>query len=952
MWKSQQRVLSRTEPELGCGIVRETSTSWVEIYFPLKDETRRYGTQAPPIQRYVLTEGQLFYPASGDATQVTKVVEKDGLIHYQTEDDMEYGEWLMDHSIHDQGTLEQLFGGHLSHHQTYELRRDAWKIRGEFNSLQVSGLVGPRVLPLAHQLYISQEVVSRPTPRVLLADEVGLGKTIEAGLIMSALKQRGRSERVLVIVPEALTFQWVHEMFRRFNTLFSVLNSERVDEENSNAFKTNQNCIVAIEWLLKNPDSIDKICAAGFDLLIVDEAHHIRWDYEEPSTKWMIIQKISKECQGILLLTATPRQYGFDTQFGLLNLVDPERYSDFDKFLDESELSSEVAKIAKTLLQNKSIGNKDKDHLKKLFPNDNNLLESLADKQTSYMEVTKALVDRHGTGRVFFRNRRANIEGFPKRLLSPVAIEPTKLYLERFAKIDAKNVDVMELMDLATGRSSDRVTLDHESVDPRVNWISGFINKLDEKEKVLVICSTIESVLRLANHIEETTRLKVAIFHEKLSVIERDQEAAMFADDPKCRVLISSEIGGEGRNFQFASKLIMGDIPRHPDLVEQRIGRLDRIGQGSEIEIYLPYYKNTLEEVLFRWYEDGLKSFTTSWNGTDIFLTEFADELFETMNAHLPSSSVNDILAKEMLDRLVNDTKRHAEFIREENEKSVDLLVDLNSFDQAIGNSLLEKIEEADDNPELEFFIRSMFDHYGVDYEEFDDRGTLLVKADSMKFIEKFPGIEEDENTLITFDRDVALAREEIVFASGDHPIAEGALSLLLDRNEGVASMAKWENSPYGRGLIVEFSIVHEPLGPKDLELGRFLPISTKELQFDHTGKQIAEKRHKKDPSKIIPLGYDDERPSPDILKQIIDPIYSKAQDLINEWTEKALVEAVSSAEVYFNREQGRLSYLAEINKSVSKAELNLFKERASESLACLKDSNARLDGVRIIFTS
>ena len=228
MWKMKQRVLSRTEPELGCGIVRQTSQSWVEIDFPLRNETRKYGSKTAPIQRYTLTIGQHFYPLSGKPSKVTKIIDDNSVLSYQTEDGNKYGEWLMDHNIHDQGTLEQLYGGQISHHNTYELRKEAWSIRSDFYSSAVSGLVGPRVSPLAHQLYIANEVVSRPAPRVLLADEVGLGKTIEAGLIMSALRHRSRAEKIIVVVPEALIFQWVHETARRFNLLFSVLDDDRL----------------------------------------------------------------------------------------------------------------------------------------------------------------------------------------------------------------------------------------------------------------------------------------------------------------------------------------------------------------------------------------------------------------------------------------------------------------------------------------------------------------------------------------------------------------------------------------------------------------------------------------------------------------------------------------------------------------------------------------------------
>ena len=120
-----------------------------------------------------------------------------------------------------------------------------------------------------------------------------------------------------------------------------------------------------------------------------------------------------------------------------------------------------------------------------------------------------------------------------------------------------------------------------------------------------------------------------------------------------------------------------------------------------------------------------------------MFFLMNSQKSFETLKAHLPTSTTESDVSLKMLDQLVHDTQKHAEYIRQENENSVDLLVDLNSYQPEKGEELLDYVEEADDNPTLEFFIRSMFEHYGVDYEEYDD-STLLVKADSMKFIDSF----------------------------------------------------------------------------------------------------------------------------------------------------------------------------------------------------------------------
>ena len=242
-------------------------------------------------------------------------------------------------------------------------------------------------------------------------------------------------------------------------------------------------CIIAMEWLVKSPDNIQKITEAKFDLLVMDEAHHIRWDYEEPSAKWVVAKKISDFCNGVLLLTATPRQYGFDTQFGLLNIVDPDRYSDFDKFLDEAEFSKQVATIAKKLANQVTVPKDIADELSTMFNYDLRLIELLKQPDVTSKEVIKALVDRHGTGRVLFRNRRANIKGFPQRDLIAVPLEPSEQYKKRLNSVNADDAEIMEIMDYATGRSSDRVQLDDEKNDSRLSWITNFIAKETEPQE-------------------------------------------------------------------------------------------------------------------------------------------------------------------------------------------------------------------------------------------------------------------------------------------------------------------------------------------------------------------------------------------------------------------------------------------------------------------------------------
>ena len=950
MWLERQRVISRTEPELGIGLVKGIKHGeWVEIHFPLVGEHRRYGVFGAPIQRFLLQVGQLFYPKSGTPSEIISIIDEDGHVSYQTTSG-KMSEAEMDPRIHDVGTIEALLQGQLSEHTTYELRREAWTIKRSYQNSKAFGFIGPRVHPIAHQLYVTSEVIKRPRPRVLLADEVGLGKTIEAGLILSGLRARGKADRILIVVPEALVFQWVHEMLRRFNFIFSVLDSERRSEDEAthktSAFAHNHLTIVALEWLLKDPESIDEITDNSWDVLVIDEAHHIRWDQENPSLKWKVASELAKASDGLLLLTATPRQYGHDTLFGLLNLVDNERFSDFHSFLEETEISASVAKIAKELVESGKVSAEACSALERMFPHDLDLQNQL-EKQDDVGAIINALVDRHGTGRALFRNRRARIKGFPSRNLKTIPLEPSEGYRSRFAKVKLETWDELKIMDCATGRDTNRFELDSEANDKRFEWIANFINNL-KGEKALIICANRERVIRLSSFITEKTGIYTAVFHEKLSVIDRDQQAARFADDPKCQVLISSEIGGEGRNFQFAHKLIMGDIPRHPDLVEQRIGRLDRIGQKKTIEIYVPYLQGTAEEVLVKWYEEGISAFTKSWNGTDIFLSEFVDPLMAVLK-----NSVKGITKESQaeLNSLIKNTKAFANRVQAENEMSVDVLIDLNSFSEKRGAEILDSVESADDDPAIEFFIRAMLDHYGVEYDDYDERGSIVVHGESLKFIESFPGIESDQDTVMTFSREVALAREDMIFLTGDHPITEATLSLLLDRGEGMASMCKWDHSPFDRGLLVESSWILEALGPRNLELGKYMPIQIKEIQMDHRGKILNEQRHKKDPLKLLPLSWDDQQMTPRDMEKPLKDLLDKAKGTLDGWVQTLKESALENATKELESELERMEYLARVNRSVTSLDVANIRERNNRVLEAIKKSTPRLDAIRIIFT-
>jgi ATP-dependent helicase HepA len=234
------------------------------------------------------------------------------------------------------------------------------------------------------------------------------------------------------------------------------------------------------------------------------------------------------------------------------------------------------------------------------------------------------LVDRHGTGRLMFRNRRSALGGFPKRVVLPAPLPNTPEHRE-FVRLacgeggpragEGPFRSEAELVRFLNGpaayASGDIRGAGGEAgeflrrawrKDPRLDWLVGLLAELGD-DKVLLICSHKSVVFALQEILPTLTAATFAAFHENLTMATRDKNAAYFAQPDGARMLICSEIGSEGRNFQFARHLVLFDLPLDPSVLEQRIGRLDRIGQRHDIRIHVPYERGTAHEALFRWYE-------------------------------------------------------------------------------------------------------------------------------------------------------------------------------------------------------------------------------------------------------------------------------------------------------------------------------------------------------------
>src|SRR5512134_1666870 len=250
------------------------------------------------------------------------------------------------------GLLDRLASGDAGPASAFALRTRVVRLEAMRRADSLGALLSSRVHVLPHQVGAAGRILSDRMPRFVLADEVGLGKTVEAGLVFAGLRQLGIAERVLVVVPEHLAFQWLAELFHKFNALFTLLTPERVASLGGpeGALARSPHAIVAIEALRDDPELAAAAAELPLDLVVVDEAHHL-----EDDALYGAVEPIARASFGLLLLTATPVRLDPREYFRLLALVEPVPSTSLDEFLARLEQHEAYAEIARALLARGSV---------------------------------------------------------------------------------------------------------------------------------------------------------------------------------------------------------------------------------------------------------------------------------------------------------------------------------------------------------------------------------------------------------------------------------------------------------------------------------------------------------------------------------------------------------------------------------------------------------------------
>jgi ATP-dependent helicase HepA len=676
--------------------------------------------------------------------------------------------------------LDALGAGEPGPATAFALRTRVLRLEALRRADSLGALLSSRVHVLPHQVGAAGRVLSDRLPRFVLADEVGLGKTVEAGLVFAGLRQLGLAERVLIVVPEHLAFQWLAELFHKFNALFTLLTPERIAALGGGeaALARSPHAIVSFEALRGDPDLADAAADLPLDLVVVDEAHHLADDALHAA-----IAPICRGGYGVLLLTATPVRLDPREYFRLLSLVEPVPSTTLDEFLARLDQHDAFADVARHLLAGAPVAEA-LSTLRALAPGDE--LFTRTDPVPERLLLLAHLADRYSLSARLIRNRRVKVGAFTAR--------------------------VLRRQDVGAG-------------EKRAKLVELCARLAKDGEKVLVFGHDVDALRELQGGIAGAG-LEALLYDDAPSLEGRDRLVARFRDPEGPMILLSGESGGEGRNFQFASQLVCADLPESPLVLEQRIGRLDRLGQHRPVEIHLVVEPGE-ETFLADLYEKEIGIFDEPVGGLDAVLASLPDELDALRRKR--TEHTREVFRQDLAGRVAAARRAQHEGdplldIRSASLPELGRLVSraFARMGEAVpegagtAGTATEPLEQALVTlsrwleEELEDVTTDVGQRIGmeVDTDQNVHPFEVAFTIGSGMRIEALPGMElpdEPETFLGSFWRETAVARDELQWFATGHKIVEALVGIVRDGDAGRTGALKREWAPRRGGLYVRF---------------------------------------------------------------------------------------------------------------------------------------------------
>lgn len=493
------------------------------------------------------------------------------------------------------------------------LRAARLATHGGFDQLLSLPLVRDMEL-LEHQLRTAKTVLRRMRGRAMLCDEVGLGKTVEAGLVLSELALRGLAHSVLVLVPPSLIEQWQGELRRKFSLDFITHDDEAFRARGAAAWSEVDRVIASFHTAKREPHR-SAILGRSWDLIVVDEAHHFR---NRTTQLWRFASELKK--QFMLLLTATPVQNHLDELFNLVTLLEPGLLSTAKQF--ERRFVDRRDKLTPKNVEQLH------DLLKEVMVR--NRRSTVGLQFTRRWAKTERLALSPGEAELY-RGVTDFVRGRLRSAENPAGLSRTVLITLQMALGSSTEAAAGTLERISESprlpanlREPLKVLADAARRQPSRAKVDRLLARIAEFPDKMVIFTQFRATQQMLAKRLQTAGHELALFHGGLTRMEKEAAVARFRGD--ARLLLTTEAGSEGRNLQFAHAVCNYDLPWNPMKIEQRIGRLSRIGQKHDVHVFNLVAANTLEAAVLHLLDAKLSMFELVIGEIDMILGNLEEE--------------------------------------------------------------------------------------------------------------------------------------------------------------------------------------------------------------------------------------------------------------------------------------------------------------------------------------
>ncbi len=917
-----QRWLSQTEPELGLGLVLKTEADRVTIMFPSTETTRVYTVEGPPLTRVKFSVGDVLKTQEGKNFTVEMIEEKDGTVIYFSK-----GKKIEESRLSDSLTFskpyDRLLNAQVEEKQLYNLRHRALYRRFKTYRAPLRGLLQGRYMARAHQLHVVNQATRFQHPRVLLADEPGMGKTVEAGLILQRLRIFGSAARVLLLAPQQLLWRTELELQRRFEFSFQRLteddfaaktkrkSAKKTKEETPDAFlsgETEEGEEPEELWVSMSLEDFSahrakhakEAAAAGWDAVLVAGAEELKWD-ESGNAAWNGVEAIAESTRSLILLSSEGPEHDPKSHYGRLRLLDPEAFATPRKYsAHRKELDGLEAAVTKLL----SVSSCDKecDALLKPLEKDAKIKELHKLWKEGREEVRDTIIDYlldgQECGRTVFRSTRPRVTGLPVRTVELVAVEAKpevrEGLKEEFKHPQEKPAEPEKGKPKAQPSAADAAL---------ATWLGLIISPPPPPPpapneppppppppppRALVITAS----RARAAAVEKALRSKVDGTVELVTDAPRGDQGVPPA------ATVTGEEDLVGRGFPGYDLVVLWDTPLTVQEARERLFACENCFK-DKLHIIVPFIPDTPQDLTARWLHEGLNAFGSASEGQ----VEAAGEFHKTV--HDIAKRIGVKHNPKLDDELKAAGKKTAAALDAANKKlakHADAFLESVSFRAPAADQVFNRMNSSDEDDSLDVFMNRMFETLGILVETKGPRIIYVKPNPEMSY--HFEAVPK-EGLTFAYHRSVAATREDAILLTWDHPLVAQATDVLLGTPAGNTSYVVWEDERSQIVLLEGIYLAHPRIGEHPKLVSRFMPPTPVRVVLSHEFEDMSSEYTSEVVNKMVRNGRrewirNNARPLHNIIPGMMRALNQRADIRMRELASKAAfqMETVFAADI------------------------------------------------------